>query len=67
MNFSAKQFIQKHNQAYEQGKVSFQVGENHIADLVSEIVENVNIEKIKAIKLIFFLFSFQSHSTSTGS
>lgn len=30
---SAKQFIQKHNQAYEQGKVSFQVGENHIADL----------------------------------
>jgi len=30
---SAKQFIEKHNQAYSEGKVSFRVGENHIADL----------------------------------
>uniref|UniRef100_A0A914H024 Cathepsin L-like n=2 Tax=Globodera rostochiensis TaxID=31243 RepID=A0A914H024_GLORO len=30
---SAKQFIDKHNQAYIEGKVTFRVGENHIADL----------------------------------
>lgn len=30
---SARQFIDKHNQEFEQGKVGYKVGENHIADL----------------------------------
>ncbi|KAF7637568.1 hypothetical protein Mgra_00003086 [Meloidogyne graminicola] len=30
---SAKQYINKHQKAYSEGKVSFQLGENHIADL----------------------------------
>uniref|UniRef100_A0A915LUT2 Cathepsin propeptide inhibitor domain-containing protein n=1 Tax=Meloidogyne javanica TaxID=6303 RepID=A0A915LUT2_MELJA len=30
---SAKQFIEKHQRDYIEGRVSFQVGENHMADL----------------------------------
>jgi len=39
---SAKQFIEKHNQAYEQGKVGFKIGENHIADLPFDEYRKLN-------------------------
>nr|CAA70693.1 cathepsin L-like cysteine proteinase [Heterodera glycines] len=39
---SAKQFIDKHNEAYKEGKVSFRVGETHIADLPFSEYQKLN-------------------------
>lgn len=39
--FSKLQTIKKHNKLYEQGKVSFKLGINHLSDLVNKNLHNI--------------------------